>query len=236
MRERPAVLSPDARARMERVGPRLGPKPSAEHAVLYEDDDVCVADKPAGIVTEPDLAGRVASAAGLPRVWIVQRLDRMTSGVLVLAKSAEANRVLSARIQRHDFERLYQAIVVGWFPETLELLDAPLRGRRAETRVRVLERFGRLATLLSCELSTGRTHQIRLHASRAGYAILGDPRHGQRTHWEPPRMALHAARLAFEHPRTGVMMAFDSALPADLEAFLTELRAVARDYPGPGSR
>src|SRR5262249_5983667 len=105
MRERLVVLRPGARERMERVGPRLGPKPSAAHWVLYEDDDVCAADKPAGIVTEPDLAERVAKAAGLPRVWIVQRLDRMTSGVLVLAKSAEANRALSARIQRHDFER-----------------------------------------------------------------------------------------------------------------------------------
>jgi 23S rRNA pseudouridine1911/1915/1917 synthase len=97
------------------------------------------------------------------------------------------------------------------------------------THVRIAERYGHLATRLACALETGRTHQIRLHLSRNGHPILGDPRHGQRTAWDPPRLALHAARLGFRHPRTGSYLAFESPLPSDLREWLQELSAMSRE-------
>jgi 23S rRNA pseudouridine1911/1915/1917 synthase len=206
--------------------------------VLWEDEDICVVDKPSGLVTpaspsgRPSVVGELQARPGAGRLWVVQRLDAPTSGVLVLAKTIAANRALSRRMQRHAVDRSYFAVVRGEYPEALQRLDAPLRGRRALTRVRVLARHGRLATQLGCTLETGRTHQIRLHCALAGHPVLGDPRHGQRTAWEPPRLALHAARLGFEHPRTAERLVFESPLPQELVRWLEQLEAIAREAEG----
>jgi 23S rRNA pseudouridine1911/1915/1917 synthase len=203
--------------------------------VVWEDEDVCVVDKPSGLATEataseqPSVVGELQARPGAGRLWVVQRLDAPTSGVLVLARTTAANRALSRRMQRHAVERSYVAVVRGEYPDALQRLDAPLRGRPALTRVHVLARHGRLATQLRCTLETGRTHQIRLHCARAGHPVLGDPRHGQRTAWEPPRLALHAARLGFEHPRTAERLVFDSPLPRELVRWLEQLEAIAQE-------
>jgi 23S rRNA pseudouridine1911/1915/1917 synthase len=101
----------------------------------------------------------------------------------------------------------------------VKMIDRPVGGRRAVTHVEVRERFGDRATLLACRLETGRTHQIRLHMVEVGTPVIGDPRYGHRFTPAPPRMALHATRLALAHPRTGAPLAFDSPWPPDLEAW-----------------
>ena len=206
--------------------------------VKHEDGDVWVLDKPAGLATEsvatrPSLAALLARRSPAERVWVVQRLDEATSGLLVMAKNPVANRALSRAAAEHRFDRVYTAVVRGAFPDDLDVLDAPLRGRRARTRVTVVDRFGHLATRLECRLETGRTHQIRLHCARAGHPLLGDPRHGQRTAWDPPRMALHAAQLGFRHPRTDRRLSFGSPLPAELEVWLAALATIVRQASAP---
>jgi 23S rRNA pseudouridine1911/1915/1917 synthase len=166
-------------------------------------------------------------------VQFVHRLDLETSGLIVLAKTELANRELSARFRSHDLERVYLAVAAGAFPGERTSIDRPVGGRRAVTHVEVLERVGGLATVLSCRLETGRTHQIRLHLQATGYPVLGDPRYGggKTSIPRPPRMALHATRLGFVHPRSGAELAFDSPWPSDVAAWLTELRGCATSPP-----
>jgi 23S rRNA pseudouridine1911/1915/1917 synthase len=211
------------------------------YGVVFEDGDLVVVDKPAGLLTAPtpesdrnnlaSLLARRPGALGGP-VLVVHRLDLETSGVLVFAKTAEANRALSERFRTHDLQRVYLAVVAGAFPDSLSVLDQPVAGRRAVTHVGVADRFGDRATLLRCRLETGRTHQIRLHATAAGHPVMGDPRYGQAAAslpppLRPPRMALHAAALAFPHPRTGAPLSFESPWPADLAPWTDRLRAAA---------
>jgi 23S rRNA pseudouridine1911/1915/1917 synthase len=199
--------------------------------IVFQDRDIVVVDKPSGLISAPtpesdrnNLQAMLAKALG-GEIHVVQRLDLETSGVLVFARTAEANRVLAERVREHDFERVYLGVVRGAPAFDATTVDVPLRGKRAVTHVRVIERIRDLAALLECRLETGRTHQIRLHARHLGHPILGDRRHGAPAPFDPPRMALHATRLGFAHPRTAEPLVFESPLPEALARWLEGLRA-----------
>jgi len=204
-------------------------------AVLFEDDDLVVVDKPAGLLTAPtpesdrgnlaDLLRRRSDGGGT--LFVVHRLDLPTSGVLVFAKTDDANRALSELFRVHDVERQYLAVVAGAWPSEVSRVDEPVLGKNAVTDFEVVERFGDVATLVRATLSTGRNHQIRRHASGLGHPVLGDAQYGAGVVGipRPPRMALHATRLGFRHPRTGEHMRFDVALPAELSDWAQRLRA-----------
>lgn len=208
------------------------------YAVVFEDEEIVVVDKPAGLLAAPtpesDRNNLVSllerRAVGGPRILVVHRIDLETSGLIVFAKSPQANRVLSERFRTHDLERAYLAAVAGAFPDGLTRIDEPVGGRPAVTHVGVRERFGARATLLDCRLETGRTHQIRLHALHAGHPVIGDGRYGTPFREAPaPRMALHATTLGFAHPRTGAPLSFTSPWPPDLAAWIERLRAIPTD-------
>jgi len=217
-------------------------------AVVHEDDDVLVVDKPPGLVVHPgsgNWAGTLLNAllhhapatASLPRAGIVHRLDKDTSGLLVVAKNEAAQAELVRQLQARSVKRTYVALVRGRL-EAPATVDAPIgrhpvhrtrmavvaSGKPAVTHLRVREAFAR-HTLLECDLETGRTHQIRVHLASIGHPIEGDPVYGGRGERLLPRQALHAWKLAFRHPRTGEAMRFESPLPADLRALLARLRA-----------
>jgi 23S rRNA pseudouridine1911/1915/1917 synthase len=225
-----------ARAEDER---RLPP-----HTIVFEDEDLIVVDKPAGLLTAPTpesdrnnlamlLSRRVPSpsqgSAPGPGVFVVHRIDLETSGLVVFAKTPDANRALSEKFRIHDIERAYLAVVVGSFPDQVARIARPVGGRPAVTHVAIRERLGTLATLLECRLETGRTHQIRLHATAEGHPVIGDSKYGLPFRPAPaPRMALHATTLGFRHPRSGAPLSFASPLPADLADWLERLRVLSR--------
>lgn len=231
------------------------PAPDADVAVsiVHEDDAIIIVDKAAGQVVHPG-AGHDASTLvngllarypelsriGEPmRPGIVHRLDRGTSGLLVVARTEPARRALSAQLQDRSMLRRYVALVWG-SPEARQgLIEAPLGrsprhptkmavladGREARTHYEVVERFSDPVevSLLSCRLETGRTHQIRVHLSAIGHAVVGDDRYGGVRQSLPcPRPFLHAAELGFEHPDGGRVQ-FESPLPADLVAVRNQL-------------
>jgi 23S rRNA pseudouridine1911/1915/1917 synthase len=199
-------------------------------SVVFEDDDIVVVEKPPGLLTAPtpesdrnNLKDLLARRAQPPApIFVVHRIDLDTSGLVVFAKTDQANQELSRRFRDHDLERSYLAVVAGAFPRDLKTIDRPVGGRRAVTHVEVRERFDGHATLLTCRLETGRTHQIRLHMAEVGTPVIGDIRYGRPFSPAPPRMALHATRLGFVHPHTGTPLAFESPLAPDLEKWLTE--------------
>jgi 23S rRNA pseudouridine1911/1915/1917 synthase len=235
-------------------------EPGVEFSVVFADDTVIVVDKPAGLVVHPgagqasgtlvggllarfpDLVGMIEPAAK-DRPGIVHRLDKGTSGLLVVARTAGARRSLTAQLAAREAERRYRALVWGQVGSDTGLIDAPIRradndptrmavragGREARTRYRVERRFSVPvgATLVACKLETGRTHQIRVHLSAIGHAVVGDNRYDRHGRWPDalPRLAsgrvwLHAERLAFDHPATGERVSFVSPLPPDLVAVL----------------
>jgi len=236
--------------------------------ILYEDAHLLVVNKPAGMVVHPapghptgtlvnallhhvkDLAG----IGGTLRPGIVHRLDRDTSGLLVVAKDEPSHRALSLALKERRVRRLYLAATWGHLSETHMRVDAPIgrdprerrrmavvsEGRRAVTRVRVRERW-RSAEFLDVALETGRTHQIRVHLAHLGHPVVGDSTYGPG--WERgmggpdalwarelarkvPRQFLHATRLAFDHPVTGERVRFEAPLPPDLEAVAQWAREV----------
>jgi 23S rRNA pseudouridine1911/1915/1917 synthase len=198
-------------------------------AVVFEDDDIVVVDKPSGLLTAPtpesdrnNLADLLKRRPGAGPVFVVHRIDLETSGLVVFAKTEDANRELSRRFRDHDLERAYLAVVAGAFPADLKVIDRPVGGRRAVTHVDVRERLGDRATLIGCRLETGRTHQIRLHMAEVGTPVIGDGRYGRPFSPAPPRMALHATHLGLVHPRTGAALSLDSPWPPDLDTWLTE--------------
>lgn len=250
--------------------------------VLYEDEDLIVITKPAGLVVHPgagNWTGTLVNAlihhcgeslsgiGGVRRPGIVHRLDKETSGVMVVAKNDMAHRHLAEQFADHGrsgpLERAYQAVVWGRPAGLKGTIDAPLGrssadrtkravqrqdssdAREAITHYEVVERFHEnpdataLASLIECRLETGRTHQIRVHMAHIGHPLIGDPEYagGFRTKAnrlpEPareivgrfPRQALHAFLLAFEHPRTGDVMAFEAPMPDDMEELVEALRA-----------
>jgi 23S rRNA pseudouridine1911/1915/1917 synthase len=197
--------------------------------VVFEDEDIVVVDKPSGLLTAPtpesdrnNLADLLSRRPGSVPVFVVHRIDLETSGLVMFAKTADANRELSNRFRDHDLERAYLAAVAGRFPDGTKRIDRPVGGRRAVTHVEIRERFDDRATLVSCRLETGRTHQIRLHMAEVGTPVIGDTRYGRPFSPAPPRMALHATKLGLAHPRTGAPLSFDSPWPPDLKAWLTE--------------
>ncbi len=197
--------------------------------VVYQDADLVVVDKPGGLLTAPtpesdrnNLARGLSDRLGRP-VFIVHRLDMETSGLLCFALTEAANRVLSERFREHDVERVYLAVLRGVLAEEAATVELPIAGRRAKTRVTVVERFT-AATWVRCQLETGRTHQIRLHAQHLGHPVLGDRRYGEGSPVDPPRMALHAAVLGIRHPESGAELRFESPWPDNLAPWLETLR------------
>jgi 23S rRNA pseudouridine1911/1915/1917 synthase len=224
--------------------------PAAPFAVAYEDEHLLVIDKPAGVVVHPArghaggtlvqaLAGRVAGGDDPSRPGVVQRLDRGTSGLLVLARSEAVHAALKEMLAERAITREYLALVEGRPAARSGTIDAPLgRDRRVRTRMspdadeprRAVTHFETVRalphdTLLRVRLETGRTHQIRAHLLAIGHPVAGDPEYGHARRHGLERQFLHAERLAFAHPVTGAAVDLRSALPADLEAAL--IRAAA---------
>lgn len=201
------------------------------HNLIFEDDDILVVEKPAGLLTAPTPEsdrGNLADVLSRERgtgLFVVHRIDLDTSGVLVFAKSEEANRQLSDTFRDHKIERQYLAVVDGLWPKDLLSIDQDVGGKHALSHFEHVEALGDRATLVQVRLETGRTHQIRLHAASAGHPVLGDKQHGQVSDLAPPRMALHAKLLEFAHPTSGEPQKFECALPEDLDSWLTGLRS-----------
>ncbi len=199
--------------------------------LLFEDEELIVVAKPAGLLTAPtpesdrgNLSDMLSRERGI-RVFVVHRIDLDTSGILVFAKSEDSNREMSHIFKEHAIERVYMAVVDGCWPDDLVRIDEEVGGKSAVSHFKVVERLGERATLLEVRLETGRTHQIRLHATGVGHPVLGDKQYGKRSDLAPPRMALHARHLSFDHPMTGKASSFDCPLPSDLESWLSSLRA-----------
>jgi 23S rRNA pseudouridine1911/1915/1917 synthase len=257
----------------------VDPEPKAENiplTIVYEDDDLIVIDKPAGLVVHPGAGNEtgtlvnaliahcgesLSGIGGVKRPGIVHRLDKDTSGLLVVAKNDAAHQALSAQFADHGrtgpLERAYRAIVWGRPDRSSGTIEANLdrsnfardkmavvragKGREAITHWQLEESFGDpktpIASLLTCRLETGRTHQIRVHMAHSGHPLLGDATYGsgfktkekhlpeaaQEALKRLDRQALHAAELGFAHPRTREFMHFVSPLPQDFEDLLTAL-------------
>lgn len=239
------------------ISPSLGSAETVHRAenialdVVYEDEDVLVINKPAGLVVHPGngnwqgtllnaLLHHCATLAEVPRAGIVHRLDKDTSGLLVVAKTLQAQTDLVRQLQARTVKRDYLAVVHGSVADVGEV-EAPVgrdprsrtrmavvrSGRPALTRYKVLRRFAG-ATLLECSLATGRTHQIRVHMQSLGHPLLGDPVYGGSrgggSRVSPiRRQALHAARLEFVHPVSGASKCFSAPPPQDIVALLETL-------------
>jgi 23S rRNA pseudouridine1911/1915/1917 synthase len=240
--ERIAVTQPEK-------GP---PAPAPPFEIVYEDPDLLVVDKPAGLVTHPApghrgptlaeaLRGTAAGGSDPERAGIVHRLDRDTSGLLVVAKTEEAYAGLARQLRAREVRREYLALVSGHPEAQSGTIDAPIgrdrtrrtvvstrsdRPRDAVTRFEVLERMA-ATTLLRVRLETGRTHQIRAHLAAIGHPVCGDPQYGGRACGRAlglQRQFLHAERLMFRHPCTGADMTCESKPPVDLRRALDAAR------------
>jgi 23S rRNA pseudouridine1911/1915/1917 synthase len=232
--------------------------PVAEASSLripYEDDYLLVVDKPAGMVTHPApghasgtlvnaLLAHAPALAGVgdrARPGIVHRLDKDTSGLLVVAKDAATHAALAQQMKDRAMVKRYLTLVEGAMPTAEGVIDAPIGrdprqrlrmglvsvasgGREARTRFRTLEEHGG-RSLLEVQLETGRTHQIRVHLAAVRHPVVGDPSYGRAQRPLPPRQFLHASHLEFRHPATGEWLIFDAPLPDDLAVFLAAWRA-----------
>lgn len=253
----------------------VAPPPSEQAVrIRHLDEHVVVVEKPAGMTTtrhaeerswparrrqlQPTLdellpriiakRQRRSAKGGPPRVRPVHRIDRETSGLLVFARTVQAERTLGEQFRQHTTKRRYLAVVQGDVAaQTISSrlvrdrgdgrrgsTTNPHLGKSAVTHVRPLERIGAY-TLVECQLETGRTHQIRIHLAESGHPLCGENVYNQPLHAEPqpdpsgaPRLALHAAQLGFQHPVTGEMLEFEMPLPADLTDFLHRLRREAK--------
>jgi 23S rRNA pseudouridine1911/1915/1917 synthase len=230
--------------------------------IVLQDGDLLVVNKPAGLTVHPApghpsgtlvnaLLAEVSDLAGIGgtlRPGIVHRLDKDTSGLLVVAKTEASHRALAAQFKDHTAQRTYLAVVRGRVRRDAGTISAPLgrhpvrrtriavvpQGREAVTHYTVLERF-RDATLVACRLETGRTHQIRVHLAHAGHPVVGDPVYGRARAPEITRQALHAARLEFTHPRTGRRVVCTAPLPDDFARLLGRLRRESAASHTPGA-
>ncbi|TWI54339.1 23S rRNA pseudouridine1911/1915/1917 synthase [Pseudomonas duriflava] len=236
--------------------------------IVHEDDHLLVLDKPAGLVVHPAaghadgtllnaLLHHVPALANVPRAGIVHRLDKDTTGLMVVAKTLEAHTHLVAQLQERSVSRIYEAIVSGVVVSG-GTVDAPIGrhsqrrqqmavvtgGKPAVSHYRVLERF-RAYTHVRVKLETGRTHQIRVHMTHIGYPLVGDPVYSGRFRIPPatnptlvktlrefPRQALHARFLELEHPVTGERLSWESPLPEDLVWLLSLLRQDREAFTG----
>jgi len=223
-------------------------------SILYEDNDIIVIDKPKGMVVHPaagNYSGTLVNALlehcgdslsdinGVIRPGIVHRIDKDTTGVLVIAKNNKSHEELSKLFKGHHINRVYKAIVEGVIEESSGTIDAPIgrhptdrkkmsvnvkNGRRAVTHFRVLERF-KNATFVEATLETGRTHQIRVHMSYIGHPILGDTVYGRKNQvYNTNGQVLHAGYLSFIHPTTGKLVEFNSDLPDYFRELIEKLR------------
>lgn len=231
--------------------------------IVFEDEHLIVIDKPAGMVVHPaagnpdgtlvnallhHCAGRLSGINGVARPGIVHRIDKDTSGLLVVAKSDAAHEGLAAQFAKHSIERRYLAVCAGHPNPAAGTVDARLgrsdadrkkiavlpadssRGKRAVTHFRTLKRLDH-AALIECRLETGRTHQVRVHCASIGHSLLGDPVYGRtpkalRAPLERlgfNRQALHAAELGFRHPLSGERLLFSADLPSDMTELIDEL-------------
>lgn len=234
--------------------------------LLYEDEDILVVNKPAGLVVHPGagnqnntlvnaLLHHAPELGQLPRAGIIHRLDKDTSGVLVVARNLPAHTHLVAQLQRREFIREYQAIVIGVLVAG-GTVDAPIgrhpthrtrmavveNGKSAITHYRIIQRY-RAHTLMHVQLETGRTHQIRVHLAYKHYPLLGDPIYGGRLHIPAAssdtfkeilrsfqRQALHAARLGLTHPRSFELMQWAAPLPDEMQNVLLGLEKDKKEH------
>lgn len=220
--------------------------------IVYEDHDVIVVDKPTGMIVHPSAgiySGTLVNALlyhchdlsginGITRPGIVHRIDKDTSGLLMIAKNDMAHQSLSQQLQEHTVTRRYLALVHGLIPHEFGRIEAPIgrdpndrqkmtctdkNAKDAITNFKVIERFKNMS-LVECRLETGRTHQIRVHMQYIGYPVYGDPQYGLRRDDTSFGQYLHAKILGFIHPRTQEEMYFESELPDFFEEKLQELR------------
>lgn len=222
--------------------------------IVYEDEDLLVVDKPAGMVVHPaagnytgtlvnalmyHCGAQLSSINGVIRPGIVHRIDKDTSGLLMVAKNDKAHTVLSAQLAEHSIKRKYKAIVYNNLKEDEGTIDRPIgrdpknrlrnavtemNSKNAVTHYRVLERFGAF-TLIEASLETGRTHQIRVHMAYIKHPLLGDELYGpHKNKLGAGRQMLHAGLLGFRHPRDGSYMEFQSRPPQDFQEVLNKLR------------
>lgn len=219
--------------------------------IIYEDEDVAVINKPQGMVVHPSAghtSGTLVNALmyhikdlstinGVVRPGIVHRIDKDTSGLLMIAKNDISHKALAEELKDKKSLRKYLAIVHGNLPNDRGMIEAPIgrsekdrkkqavtaKGKEAVTRFQVLERFGNY-TLVELTLETGRTHQIRVHMAYIGHPVAGDPLYGPRKTLKGQGQFLHARTLGFIHPRTGEVMTFTAEAPAIFQERLEELR------------
>jgi 23S rRNA pseudouridine1911/1915/1917 synthase len=221
--------------------------------VIFEDDDLLVLNKPAGIVMHPGAGHQahtlvnallahcqnLSGIGGKERPGIVHRLDKETSGALVVAKNDATHRDLSSQFAARTMTKIYLALVAGILRKTSGVIDKAIarhpvhrqrmsiarrQGRSAKTEYRVL-RSGDEISLVECILHSGRTHQIRVHLHHLGHPVLGDKLYGGKRTGDYPRQMLHAWKLAFRHPRSGDEMSFEAPVPRDFGDAMRQIPA-----------
>lgn len=236
------------------------------YQIIYYDDDIILVDKASGVLSIPDRFDknlpnlRILLEDKFGRIWVVHRLDKDTSGIMVFALNPESHKSLNTQFEKLSVAKIYHAVVSGWIPEDEFEIDIPLttdpsdkgqtipsaRGKEALTKVRVLERFT-IATLIECNLVTGRHHQIRVHCSTIGNPLLVDNIYGKNDAFflshikrrynlkkgeeEKPiidRLTLHSYSLEFEHPKTKEQLFFEAPYPKDFSALLNVLRKYSK--------
>lgn len=233
--------------------------------ILYEDDALLVLNKPAGLVVHPapghwtgtlvnallyhfeTSGGSASTIGGKERPGLVHRLDKETSGIMVIAKSDQAHRALAAQFKQHTITRMYEALVWGVPKKGRGMIELAIgrdskerkkfsartaRPKPSVTEYKVVERFGKMASRVDLFPKTGRTHQLRVHMTSLGHPLLGDPTYGGRKvqaleTFDIPRVMLHARTLGFLHPVSGTPLEFTSMLPPDMASVLTALRAAS---------
>lgn len=221
--------------------------------IIYEDDDIAVVNKPQGMVVHPaagNYSGTLVNALlskckdlsginGVIRPGIVHRIDKDTSGVLVVAKNDNAHRILAEQIKEHSVKRIYIALVEGVIKDDKGVINLPIgrhpierkkmsvaarNGRNAVTHYRVIERFSK-NTLIEARLETGRTHQIRVHMAHIGHPLVGDPVYGfKKQSYKLKGQVLHAMVLGFIHPTRGEYMEFSAPIPEYFSDLLNKLK------------
>jgi len=220
--------------------------------IVYEDGDLLVVNKPKGMVVHPapghytgtlvnalmHHCGDLSGINGVLRPGIVHRIDRDTTGLLIVCKNDQSHNGIAAQLKEHSVERTYHAIAAGVFNDKSGTVDAPIGrdtkdrlkmaicpdGKPAITHFTVLEQFEDSA-YIACRLETGRTHQIRVHMSSIGHPLIGDEIYGKKSRFQTCGQVLHAKTIGFKHPGTGEWMQFDSGLPGYFEEILRALRS-----------
>ncbi len=238
--------------------PQLDIKPEELNIdIVYEDDDLIIVNKQSGIVVHPapgapngtvinglmHLSKELSNINGEYRPGVVHRIDKNTSGLIMFAKNDKAHECLSKQLQEKTTTRKYHALVHGVIDEDKLIIEAPIgrdvkdrkkmcvtakNSKEAKTNVTVLRRFNDF-TLVECELTTGRTHQIRVHMKFVDHPIVGDPEYGRKKSFDCHGQALHAKTLGFVHPTTNQYIEFDSELPVKMQDVITQIEGLYGD-------